>query len=303
MNRPSWVSVVNAVDESLRSVSRPLICFLSALGVFVVGAIDFITGYEISLSLFYLGPVAVAAWYAGRWPGVTVAALSCSGWYAADVAAGNDYSHAAIPVWNALIRFGFFLLASLLLTALQKSLRDQRALAQTDALTGLLTRRAFEERLQHDLALTQRRGTALTLAYLDLDDFKALNDSRGHTKGDQVLHTIGTVLTSNLRRVDTAARLGGDELALVLPDTGADGARTVVGQIVRKIDDALASQGVRVTCSVGVVTFEAPGLSLPEAVSAADALMYEVKREGKGAIRFQVRNQGNPWQRATGHSS
>lgn len=106
--------------------------------------------------------LALSAWYAGRWPGVGIAVLSCAAWFAADFYSGNQYSNALIPYWNALVRLGFFLISGLLLSALRDSLQyQQRHLASTDSLTGLYGRRAFEERLAHDLALARRRKSAV----------------------------------------------------------------------------------------------------------------------------------------------
>ena len=214
--------------------------------------------------------------------------ISAVSWYIADFAAGHRYSNAAIPVWNAFIRFGFFVITSLLLTILQDSLRSQRHLARTDGLTNLYGRRAFEDRVEHDLAMAQRRKSAVTLAYVDLDNFKAVNDVYGHAEGDRILRTTGQVLKNSVRQTDTAARLGGDEFALLLPDTDSHGAQQVIANLTRKLHEAFAASHSNFACSIGVVTVTDPGLSAKELVAAADALMYEVKRAGKGAVSYRV---------------
>ncbi|MCO6412802.1 MAG: diguanylate cyclase [Thiogranum sp.] len=276
------------LDRGLSRLSRLQTVVVAAFGVGVIGVCDYSMGYEVSMSLFYLLPVAVAAWYAGRWSGVAIAILSCVSWYVADLLAGNQYSHPAIPVWNSLVRLGFFLVSGLLLTMLRNALFNERHLARIDDLTGLWGRRAFEEKLEHDLALAQRHNSAVTLAYLDLDDFKAVNDARGHAEGDRVLRTAGWTLNKLTRRVDTAARLGGDEFALILPDTGPEGAREAISSLIRELQQAFAAIEVDISCSIGVVSFPNPALSAASAVAAADALMYEVKRQGKGAVAYSV---------------
>jgi diguanylate cyclase (GGDEF)-like protein len=201
---------------------------------------------------------------------------------------GHPYTHPVIPVWNAFVRSAFFVVTVLLLTTLRKSLRAQQDLARTDALTGLCGRREFDARLEHDLTLARRRGGALTLAFVDVDDFKAVNDAHGHAGGDRALRAIAGVLSASLRRTDTAARLGGDEFALVLPDTDGAGARRIVSSLALKLrEDPVASRW-GVTCSIGVVTFLSSASSPEHIVAAADALMYQVKRGGKGAIAFSV---------------
>jgi len=275
-----------AVDRLLARFSRWQILAIGSCGVGVVGVFDYATGYEVSISVFYLVPVAIASWYAGRHAAVGMAALACIGWFAADVGAGHPYASPYVPVWNALIRLAFFLVNGLLVAALRDSLFHQRLLAQRDALTGVFSRRAFEERLSHDLDLALRNKTALTLAYIDLDDFKVVNDTRGHAAGDEALRATGLALTRATRRVDTVARLGGDEFAVVLPDTDRRGAELVVEKLRADLRDALGPVAPQLTCSIGVVTFTNAIPAMEEAVRAVDKLMYQAKREGKNKIAF-----------------
>lgn len=162
----------------------------------------------------------------------------------------------------------------------------ERQLARTDSLTGLYARRAFEERLRHDLALGKRRRSAISLAYLDLDDFKAVNDTHGHAEGDQALQTVGRILRTAVREADTAARLGGDEFAVLLPDTDRLGAEQLMTKLEHDLGKAL--EAWQITCSIGVTTFVEPAVSATAAVAAADMLMYEVKRQGKNAVAYRV---------------
>lgn len=281
--------LVAALDNVLARRTPFQLLLLAVCGVVIVGYVDAVTGYEVSLGLFYVGPVAIAAWYVGRWAGVWIAALCCITWYIAGI--GNQYSHPAIPVWNALVRLGFFLISGLLLAALRDRLLKERHLARTDSLTGLLTRRAFEERLEHDLEFAQRRNGALSIAYVDLDNFKSVNDVYGHAEGDRVLQATARALRQHVRRADTVARLGGDEFALVLPDTDSHGAHQVVSALEQELRKAFPGSAPDVTCSIGVVTFLDPAVSVKDAVAAADAVMYEVKRQGKGGISFTVRDK------------
>jgi diguanylate cyclase (GGDEF)-like protein len=231
--------VLTALDSYFGRLTGTQVAALASCGVAAVGVIDYLTGFEISMSLLYLGPVAVATWYARRSTGIAIAVMSCLFWYVADLTAGHTYTHPAIAVWNALIRLGFFVITSLLLGSLRDSLVTQRQLARTDGLTGLFSRRAFEEMLERDLAQARRRRSAITLAYLDLDDFKTVNDTLGHAEGDQVLRATGRVLRSAIRQTDTAARLGGDEFALILPDTDSHQAQGLVGRLFQQLQDAL----------------------------------------------------------------
>lgn len=280
--------LLKLIDSHLNQKRQAEILLWAVCIVVVVGIVDYLSGYEISISLFYLGPVAAAAWYGGRWMGVAIALLCCLSWFLADAVAGNHYSHPAIPVWNALIRLGFFVITALLMTMLRKSFHTQQYLAQTDGLTGLYGRRAFEDRLKHDLALAHRRKSPLTLAYVDLDDFRVVNDRHGHAGGDRVLRVIGDALSRSVRESDTAARVGGDEFALILVDTDSQGAQQAISNITRELKQSLSAEGWGVTCSIGALTIVNPETSPEQAVAAADELMYQVKHSGKGAVAFSV---------------
>jgi diguanylate cyclase (GGDEF)-like protein len=282
------VSLLKAIDGGLLRIPAGGLFGLSVASVAAVGFVDYLVGYEISVSLFYLVPVAIAAWYGGQRDGIAIAGLSCVSWYAADLISGHPYSHPAIPVWNAAVRFGFFAVVSGLVSMYHDALRRQRQLLRTDPLTGLANRRAFGDALAHDLALARRRGSALSLAYLDLDDFKAVNDTAGHAEGDRVLRTVGEVLGRSLREADTAARLGGDEFAFLLPDTGPEGAAEVAGKLARELQRAFVAAQWPVDASIGVVTFPHARVSLADAMEAADRAMYEAKRSGKGMVVSRV---------------
>ena len=156
------MSLLKSIDAALLRVPAGGIFGLSVAGVAMVGIVDFLVGYEISVSLFYLAPVAIAAWYGGPRDGITLSGLACVSWYAADVVSGHPYSHPAIPVWNAAVRFGFFAVVAGLVCVYHDALRRQRQLLRTDPLTGLANRRAFGDALAHDLALARRRGWEAT---------------------------------------------------------------------------------------------------------------------------------------------
>ena len=141
------------VVHKLERLTHAQILGLSTFGVAVIGVLDELTGYELSLSLLYLPPVALAAWYVGRGAGVAVAALAGLAWMAAAWSAGRRFSTIELAAWNAFVRFGFFVATSLLLSALRASQNELRRLARTDSLTGLWSRQGFEDRLEHDLAL------------------------------------------------------------------------------------------------------------------------------------------------------
>ena len=244
-----------SLDRRLAGLPAAWLATLATAGVGAVGLLDYFTGYEIALSILYLGPIGLAAWYGGRRTWIWIALLSCIVWFLADVGLGHAYSNAAIPVWNAFVRLGFFLIVAMLLEALRARLSGAQWLATNDPLTGLLNSRGFAERLEYTLALARRNRAALTVAYVDLDDFKRINDLHGHDAGDRLLRVVATTLKSSVRHSDAVARLGGDEFALLLPETDQDGAQLLLSKLREGLDEASASAGSPVCCSVGAVTF------------------------------------------------
>ena len=257
---------------------------LAVLLAGALGILDLVTGYELSFSIFYLAPVALAAWYGGRWSGLLLCTLSAGIWIGADLAGGQTYSHAMIPVWNTLVRLGFFSITSWLVGTLQVHLNEERRLARRDALTGALNSRAFTETLALAGRLAARTGEPLALAYLDLDNFKQVNDQLGHSEGDRVLRVAAQRIMERLRATDSLGRLGGDEFAIVLPATGLAGAGSLMEHVIGALSESLEAERWPVGCSAGVAVFQPPPPDADGMIRRADALMYRVKREGKGRL-------------------
>lgn len=179
------------------------------------------------------------------------------------------------------------------LQAENEALREQverlstyRKLAYHDELTGLFNRRHFEERLAEEWSRAARYEGTLTLILIDLDDFKAINDTAGHAVGDAVLALIGRVMTDNCRDCDLAYRLGGDEFAYLLPNTDAVGAEVLIERIYEAIAEHEASldlpAGLHVALSCGVAT-SGETTNPRSLVSSADQEMYANKRTRKSA--------------------
>jgi diguanylate cyclase (GGDEF)-like protein len=159
------------------------------------------------------------------------------------------------------------------------------AASLTDALTGLANHRRFHEDGAALLDACRATATGFGLVICDLDDFKDLNDRKGHVAGDDALRLVGRILAHGVRPDDRAFRLGGEEFALLLPQTAKTNARTVC----RRLQRALAGvdiDGWRLTVSMGVATFPADGESLRDLLAAADAALFEAKRLGKDRITF-----------------
>lgn len=167
--------------------------------------------------------------------------------------------------------------------ALSKANLRLERLAITDSLTGLLNRRAFEEEMEAAFSKARRKGTPLCTVVMDIDDFKQRNDHLGHAAGDQVLRHVGKILKRVIRARDSAARIGGEEFALVLPDTTAKQAAL----IAERLQEILGSANKKfplLTLSIGIACLDKSTASWSRLFSEADRAMYKAKRAGKNRL-------------------
>ena len=160
-------------------------------------------------------------------------------------------------------------------------------MAQTDGLTGLMNGRAFREAAQKLFDLCRRIERPATLGYIDLDNFKTVNDSLGHAEGDVLLKVVGSALLKCVRSSDLVGRLGGDEFAVILPDTNHTQARTVMKKIHQKLTEEVRMHNWTVGFSIGVAILCIPPSTADEAIKLADNLMYGVKKAGKNDILYE----------------
>ncbi len=256
--------------------------------VLVLGLIDYATGFEISFAVFYVLPVAIAAWLVGERFAVAISVLSAVVWHLANFMAGERLARVWIYYWNAATRLGFFLLASVLVARLRSSLKRERELSRTDSLTGLANGRAFFEVASAELIRSLRYSHFVTVAAVDLDDFKEVNDRLGHAVGDLALRAVSQELTRGLRRTDYAARIGGDEFLILLPETDALVARSVLQRLRASLLASMESNGWAIGFSFGALTLREPRQALDEVLKRADAALYEAKRQGKNRIEHVV---------------
>ena len=273
--------------EYLEKSSSLFWALLGFIVVICIGGADILTGSELAFSVFYLIPIGVVTWFSGRNPGLFISLVSAVMWFLADDLSGQSYSQPLIRYWNTAVRFGFFVVVTILLPVL-RALEREKSLARTDYLTGIANRRHFFELAQTELERSQRYQHPITLAYIDLDNFKIVNDQWGHKTGDKLLCAVVDRAKSQLRGTDTIARLGGDEFVLLLPETDQVAAKMVIPKIHNILTDEMRLNGWPVTFSIGVLTCLDTQIPMDELIKRADGLMYFVKRTGKNAIAYEV---------------
>jgi len=258
------------------------------IATFILGIADYFSGPELSFSLFYTGPIMLAVWYGGHRHGLVITYLSTAVWLVVEIAMERDYSYSIILIWNTMVRLLFFLLIMELLLAVQDKVVTLANLASTDPLTNLANRRYFLEQLERECTRVKRYPEVFTIAYIDLDNFKYLNDTEGHLVGDELLQCVGEVLKSNLRESDIAARLGGDEFAIFFSAMKESTSKQVIEKLQASLLDAMNKHKWPITFSIGVVTYLEPLANIREMVRKADELMYQVKKSGKNSISYIV---------------
>src|SRR4051812_12665293 len=181
----------------LAARSRPTLFGLAAVLTVLIAFVDYITGPFISLSLFYLFPIALVAWFTSRWSALWLCVISGSVWLFNELTTNYIYPSPVYAYWNAGMRLGVFCVVAYTLTSLRRSLDKERDLARKDPLTEVANTRSFYEMARIEIHRARRYGRPISLAYIDIDNFKPVNDTLGHSVGDALLKCVADCLVQN----------------------------------------------------------------------------------------------------------
>jgi len=281
--------VAGALATRLGGLPRGWVLAIGLVLTLAIAVLDYVTGPRILLNIFYLLPVMLVAWAtASTGYGLIVAAASCLATPVEALLSGLRLDSLPVSMWNGLVRLAVFSIVLYLMQnarILTARLQEQ---ALTDELTGLANRRAFREVAAREIERSRRFDHELSLAYVDIDDFKATNDRLGHEAGDRTLIALGSLALATARSVDTVVRLGGDEFVIIMPETGAAAALPLVTRLREAFPRVARVGDSTTTCSIGLATFEHAPDSVEALLGAADALMYEAKTAGKDKVRHAV---------------
>jgi diguanylate cyclase (GGDEF)-like protein len=258
--------------------SEMLICIASAAVAAAIFTADLIIPAEIRLHGLYVFPLAIVGRYCGQllWPAVMLIVTTVLQYTAFSLQV------VAVPsaMSDVLVPFATSVLTLFLARSWRTSYLIALDQAATDSLTDLPNRRAFIAEIDAEIARQQRYGGSFSLAVLDLDSFKALNDSKGHRAGDEALKLVAETLRRHTRSSDSLGRIGGDEFALLMPNTAADCAPTL-RNLCAAIAASTATADCALTASIGCKTFRVPPENAIFALQEADKVMYEAKSGGK----------------------
>lgn len=254
----------------------------------LVAAADLATGDKFPLIACYLPSVIITCWVGQVAVGATLAGVCTLAWLIDDLIGLEGEELLAHEAWTATVHGFFFLIVIGMLSRLRQAHENERWLARTDALTGLLNAKAFRERADEEIVRSARTGQGVSVAFIDCDNFKTVNDTLGHLEGDNLLTAIARQMGESVRGMDVCARMGGDEFAILLPETTEDAAQLVVDRLRRDLNARMQENNWPVTFSIGVAVYASPPESVDALIHGADTLMYEVKTAAKDAVVLKL---------------
>jgi diguanylate cyclase (GGDEF)-like protein len=275
------------LDSNAQSPWKPAsVVALCLAWVAGVATVDIFVPNHIPILVFYLPPIAVICWTINL-PSAITLSLLCSILWIVDEAISPSSADDRLMYWISGVHFAFFVVVTTVLSRLRRAHQKAKSEALTDRLTELPNSRAFTATCQREIANSQRSNLPLTIALIDCDSFKQVNDTLGHLEGDRLLQVLAKSMRKGLRTGDVLARLGGDEFGLLLPMTAQAEAEICVQRMNDLADQAMAENDWPVSLSIGVVSYEIPPTDVTTAIRRADERMYATKRAGKHAIQFE----------------
>lgn len=278
-NKNLTISYFTLLD-SLGSNTNAVIGLMCCLAL---GLVDLLTPAEYAFSFLYLLPIAFTTWFSSRNAGLFIASLCTilvsrlyldAGWVAA--------------AWNIISMLGIFSVVALTFSKIRLLLEVEKTLSRVDSLTGALNLRAFTEFMEYEIKILQREFSPFSLAYIDVDNFKSVNDTHGHGVGDELLKSVVMCIKQYLRKTDVIARVGGDEFVVFFPSTDQNKAKVAIEKIYESIAQLSEKNKCPITVSMGVVTSMSLACKYEKLLSEADRFMYEVKKDGKNHAHYVV---------------
>ncbi len=268
---------------------RQILLIISALILFpLIAHIDRQMGQEYDFTFFYLAIIVSLTWYGGKIVGYSLIAIGTLIILWFDTHRRHVNPEYGLVAWNTFWSMMTLFLGVLLVNRLRCSLQREQQLSRTDSLTGLPNRRSFDEGAERTWEWCKRHRLPITLGYLDLDNFKTVNDTRGHDEGDRVLIAVAALLQDKLRKTDLAARIGGDEFILFLPEADQNLSQGIVQRLQEVLNQQARDNDWPISASIGLVTDNSGQIPLPQLIQEADQLMYQVKTSGKGAMQMKL---------------
>lgn len=247
----------------------------------------FLLPFPQALAL-YLVPALVAGLTAGRWAGILVSVAGTAAYAAAGIRISGGAALSPASARDAAASLLSLLLVSLTAAALRRASLREKAYERSDPLTGVFNLKYFLEQAQAELKRARRSRQPLSLAYIDIDNLKEINDLLGFLHGDRLLKAFAADLRHHTRSSDIVARLGGDEFVIMLPETGVEQARGAASKIHKSFRQVTEKENCHATLTVGLVTVFNPDLELEAVLKQASDMLLQAKGDGGNTVRDGV---------------
>ncbi len=279
---------VKTIFSILDNRAPKSISLLSFLMILVLSIVHVAVGGTINLGPFYIFPVLFSSWYGPKRAGVLMALFSTL----VLVVIKTVSSQFSVAISELLLFAAPYAIAypvlAILITNFRNVHRVEVNAADTDNLTGVHNVRSFYAEFANELLRSHRYNHVFSLAYIDIDNFKNINDSLGHSIGDELLQEVADCLVSSLRATDIVARLGGDEYVCLLPETKQEEAKSAFFKTTKLLKERMKEHEWSVSFSIGLVTFDDLPEDIKDAIDIADKLMYSVKKGKKDNVAYKV---------------
>ena len=265
-----------------------LLYFTSLIILPAILYLEYWSGFKYEFTLFYIVAITALTWYGGRTVGIILAVLTSGLWYYVNFIYFSVEKMTGIVLWKTITLLMLALLTIYIILRLKESLENEKRLSRSDPLTGLPNRRHFEDIASVQYNWCKRKMASVSLAFIDIDNFKTVNDSMGHDEGDRLLVDISNSIKESVREVDLVARMGGDEFILFLPETDEFEAKRLLTRIQGEAKIIADANKWPISFSIGVVTDHLSHKNIESLIKKADSLMSEIKRSGKDGIKAEL---------------
>jgi len=271
-----------------RKIIKPLAIIGGGLLIIILGIADHLTGHVDTFSILYLVPILLVTWQTGLLFGISMAVLADITWWIDQSYIADTIPDYEISYYILVLRLGLFVLGAFLLFLQRKRLYREINSARTDSLTGASNSRFFIELIDYEIERCRRFKQPFSIAYMDIDNFKQINDTRGHKSGDELLQEVAKRIKANIRQSDVVIRIGGDEFSVFMPLTGTEQAYIAMNRVKKSLDEFTKAGNWPVSFSIGVLSVQTGKCKATELIDKADKLMYSVKKSGKNSIKFDL---------------
>lgn len=276
------------IERFIRRQPEINIVFLAVLLVFIVGGINNVVGPNVFVAFYYLVPIALVSWYLSKRDGEIVSFLSGVAVFLTGWSHHPSDEPITILLGNTALALAFFFIFSRMLQNIRVMMIQERERASHDFLTGVANGRHFYEVAAKEIERMRRYEKPFSVAYIDLDNFRTVNDTQGQNQGDRILRALADSMESTLRMTDTVGRLGGDEFVVLLPESDYDAARIALRKVLTNLSHLMRQNNWSLTFSIGMVTFNGPPETVDEMIRLVDEVMCSVKESTKNGIKHII---------------